>query len=86
MNRQLSSQYLDIAILAAAVAVKLAPASGVAEWASIASDSRARPATRPPDGATTSHQRTHILLAQARGAWITKAGLIHSRRDLSPAA
>jgi hypothetical protein len=43
MNRQLSSHDLDSAILAAGVAVNLAPPTGVAHSASVASDSRPRP-------------------------------------------
>jgi hypothetical protein len=43
MNRQLSSHYLVIAIVAAGIAANLAPATGVALSASIASDTRPRP-------------------------------------------
>ena len=43
MNREQSSHYLLIAIVATAVVANLAPATGVAQSASIASDNRPRP-------------------------------------------
>jgi hypothetical protein len=56
MNRQLSSHYLVIAIVAAAIAANLAPGTGVAQSASIASDKRPRPGD-PVSGWAASRAR-----------------------------
>ena len=83
MNRQLSSHYLVIAILAAAIVANLSPANGVAQSASIASDTRPRPGD-PVTGWSGNFSSTDPYSAgPGKGAWITKAGLIHSRSEVA---
>ncbi len=82
MNRHMSSHHLVFAVVVAS----LVPKVGLAQSASIASDSRPRPGNPATGWSGNFSSADPYSAGPGLGAWITKAGLIHSRSEVAAAA